>query len=194
MNYCFCASPHCHSTRNRVHLCSRLILSVASKRVHVRKKRVLIGCKSDMFWRQTFKVWSRRLLSTWFVFAQQNQSLQDFQTLRIIFGGKCAVSEREMWLKVVKNEIWVERVDQKEINNLPLAWQFALMAVKIQMFGDKTRHVWHPITTCFFCLMSTLRCKRQYNAQQCSTCWMVLWMLCDIMEVGLFNDCWTGAP
>ena len=36
-------------------------MSVASKRVHVRKKHVLIGCKSDMFWRQTFEVWSRRL-------------------------------------------------------------------------------------------------------------------------------------
>ena len=126
---------------NRVHLRSRLILSVASKLVHVGKKHVLIGCKSNMFWRQTFEVWRSWLLLTWFVFAQQNQSLQDFQTLRIIFGGKCGVSEREMWLKVVKNEIWVERVDQKQINNLPLAWQFALTAVKIQMFGDKTRHV-----------------------------------------------------
>ena len=55
-----------------------------------------------------------------------------------------------MWLKVVKNEIWAERADQKQINNLPLAWQFALTAVKLQMFGDKTRHVWYPITTCFF--------------------------------------------
>ena len=38
--------------------------SVASRRVHVRKRPVLIGCKHDMFWRQTFEVWSGRLLST----------------------------------------------------------------------------------------------------------------------------------
>ena len=29
---------------------------VTSKRVHVRKKRVLIGCKHDIFWRHTFEV------------------------------------------------------------------------------------------------------------------------------------------
>ena len=40
------------------------ISSVASKRVHVRKKRVLIGCKHDIFWRHTFEVWSKRPLST----------------------------------------------------------------------------------------------------------------------------------
>ena len=40
------------------------IPSVASKRAHARKKHVLIGCKSDMFWRQTIEVWSSRLLST----------------------------------------------------------------------------------------------------------------------------------
>ena len=47
-----------------------------------------------------------------------------------------------MWLKVVKNEIGAERPDQKQINqinNLPLARQFALKAIKLQMFGDKTR-------------------------------------------------------
>ena len=48
---------------------------------------------------------------------------------------------KEYALKLRKNEI----ADQKHINNLPLARQFALTAVKLQMFGDKTRHVWHPI-------------------------------------------------
>ena len=38
--------------------------SVASKCVHVRKKHVLLGCKHDMFCRQTCEVWGRRLLST----------------------------------------------------------------------------------------------------------------------------------
>ena len=41
-------------------------------------------------------------------------------------------------------EIWAEGVGQKHINNLALARQFALTAVKLQMF------VWYPIRTCFF--------------------------------------------
>ena len=40
------------------------IPAATSKRVHVRKKRVLIGCKHDIFWRHTFEVWSKRPLST----------------------------------------------------------------------------------------------------------------------------------
>ena len=36
--------------------------------VYTRGKNVLIGCKHDMFCRQTFDVWSRQLLSTWFCF------------------------------------------------------------------------------------------------------------------------------
>ena len=51
----------------------------------------------------------------------------------------------------------LESGDQKHINNFPLARQFALTAVKLQMFGGKTRQVWHPIRTCFLCLVSTLR-------------------------------------
>ena len=38
-----------------------------------------------------------------------------------------------------------ESADQKHLNNLPLARQPA--AVKLQMFGGKTRHVWQPIRT-----------------------------------------------
>ena len=37
---------------------------------------------------------------------------------------------------------------KKQINNLPLARQFALTAFKLQMFGGKKRHVRHPIRTC----------------------------------------------
>ena len=91
------------------------------------------------------------------VFAQQNILCKNFQTLSIISGGKCAVSEREICLQVKKNEIWPERADQKHINNFALARQFALTAVKLQMFGGKTRHVWHH-----FCLVSTFRCNRRY--------------------------------
>ena len=43
---------------------SPVIPSGASKRAHVKKKHVLIGCKHDMFSRQTFEVWSTLLLST----------------------------------------------------------------------------------------------------------------------------------
>ena len=59
-------------------------------------------------------------------------------------------------MKDEKNELWAERADQKHINNLPLARQFALTAVKLQMFGGKTCHVWHPIRTCFFVSCSHL--------------------------------------
>ena len=53
-----------------------------------------------------------------------------------------AVSERDMpesWEKW--NMSRAELANQKHINNSPLARQFALMAVKLQMFGGKTRHV-----------------------------------------------------
>ena len=62
----------------------------------------------------------------------------------------CAVFEQEICLKVEKNEIWAELVDQKHINNSPLAWQFALMAVKLQMFGGKTPHVCTLLEHVFF--------------------------------------------
>ena len=77
--------------------------------------------------------------------------------LRILSGGKCAVSEQEICLQVEKHKknLRVECAD--------LA--VCLMAVKLQMFADKTRHVWHPIRTCFFCLVSTLRCNQRYIIQ-----------------------------
>ena len=134
----------------------KLLLSVASKYVHVRKKHVVNGGKHDTFCRQTFEVWSRRLLSTWFVFTQKNIFGQMFLYIKNNFGGKCAVSKREICTKAEKNEIWVECADQKHINNLPLVRQFALTADKLLMFGGKTRHVWHPIRTMFFVLYSRL--------------------------------------
>ena len=48
------------------------------------------------------------------------------------------------------------RADQEHVNNLPLAGRFALTAVKRQMFGGKTRHVWHPIRTRCFVLRPRL--------------------------------------
>ena len=54
------------------------MLSVASKHIHVSKKHVPTGCKRDLFCRQTFEVWSRRLLSTWFFFLFFFHSLNPF--------------------------------------------------------------------------------------------------------------------
>ena len=51
----------------------------------------------------------------------------------------------------------MERAGQKHVNYLPLVRQFALTAVKLQMFGRKTHHVWHPsVRTCFFVLCPRL--------------------------------------
>ena len=146
IHFRFCSHKCSHCTKVWHRTYRRLHLSVYTWG----KKHVLTGCKRTMFCSQTFEGWSTRLLSTWFVFAQQNILCKNFQTLRINSGGKCAVSEREKCPQFLKNEIWAERADQKHINNLALAWQFALTAVKLQMFGGKTRHVWHPIRTWFF--------------------------------------------
>ena len=62
---------------------------------------------------QSFEFYNRWLLSTWFVFSQQNILCENFYTSGIICGGKCVVSEREICLKVEKNEIWTEHADQK---------------------------------------------------------------------------------
>ena len=48
----------------------------------------------------------------------------------------------------------------KHINNLPLERQFALMAVKLQMFGGKTRHGTLQ-KKIFFCLVSSFRCNKR---------------------------------
>ena len=38
----------------------------------------------------------------------------------------------------------------KTYKQLSFGATVALTAVKLQMFGGKTPHVWHPIRTCFF--------------------------------------------
>ena len=72
--------------------------------------------------RQTLKVWSTRAVVDLRCFRSTKFSVQDFLTLRIISGGKCAVSEREICLKVKKNKIWAERADQTHVNNLPFCF------------------------------------------------------------------------
>ena len=65
------------------------------------------------------------------------------------------LSEKYAWrLRKMKYER--NALIQSIMNNLPLARQFALTAVKLQMFGGKTRHVWHPIRTRFFVSCSRL--------------------------------------
>ena len=65
------------------------------------------------------------------------------------------LSEKYAWrLRKMKYER--NALIKSTMNNLPLARQFALTAVKLQMFGGKTRHVWHPIRTCFFVSCSRL--------------------------------------
>ena len=48
-------------------------------------------------------------------FCSTKYSLQEFSDLRIISGGKCAVSEWEICMKVEINGIWAESTDQKHI-------------------------------------------------------------------------------
>ena len=96
-------------------------------------------------------------LSASLVFDQQNIHRKTLRRIygvaklqRIILKSKFDFSKLEILLKIEKNERWAGRADQEHVNNLPLARQFALTAVKLQMFGGKTRHVWHPIRTRFF--------------------------------------------
>ena len=87
-------------------------------------------------------------MQTWLVLLRSIQSLEQAAVVDLICLRSTKYSLQEFW--DIKNnlwkqvfffwsrnvpEIWVERTDQKHINNLPLAWQFALMAVKLQMFG-----------------------------------------------------------
>ena len=67
--------------------------------------------------------------------------LQEVLDVKNTFGRQVCCFWARNSLKVEKNEIWAESADQKHINNLPLARQFALTAVEIDMFGGKTRHV-----------------------------------------------------
>ena len=123
--------------------------SVASKHVQVRKKLVLImganmTCLAVKHWKFGVGVCCRLDL-----FLRNKIFLA--RMLRIISGVWCFWAR--ICLKFEKNEIWAKGADQKHINNLPLARQFAfkLMAFKLQMFGcSKTCHVWQPIRTCFF--------------------------------------------
>ena len=69
---------------------SSIFVSVASKRVHVGKRHVLIGYKRHMFWRQhsKFVVGGCCRLHLFSL----NKIFFARITLRIISGGKCAVS------------------------------------------------------------------------------------------------------
>ena len=56
--------------------------------------------------------------------------------LKIISGGKCAVSEREISLKVQKNEIWAERTEQ------------LTFGATVCFYGCQTSNLWQQNTSC----------------------------------------------
>ena len=138
---------------------SHVLPSVASKRVHMRKKHVRTGSKHDMFCRQTCEVWSKRLLLI--CCRSSKYSLQEFLDVKNNFWRQvCCFWARNMpesWEKWnMSGAHW-----SKTYKQLTFGVTVALTAVKLQMFGGKTRHVWHPNRTCFFYLVSTLRCNRR---------------------------------
>ena len=134
-------------------------MSILAIRSNIRSETISMPSYSlkDQNWPIIFGIQLMRihLLAFWKIpsVASKRVHVRKNHGLRIISGGKCAVSEREIGLKVEKNEIsgGAKLADQKHMNNVPLARQrAALTAVKLQMFGGKTRHVWQPIRTWFF--------------------------------------------
>ena len=110
-----------------------------------------IGCKHDMFWRQTFEVWSRRLLSTSFVFAQQNKLFfvellevkNNFWRQACCFWAENMPESWEKW-----NRGWT--CWSKTCKQLTFGGTVCFNGCQTQMFADKTCHVWPPIRTRFF--------------------------------------------
>ena len=130
--------------------------------------------------RRTVEVWVgvRRMftckvdncLLTWFDFDQQNIHRKTLRRIsgavklqRIILKSKCAVSVREILLKIVKNKRWVERAHQKHVNNLTFG-------ATVCFNGCRTSNVWRQNTLTVsgtllepvFCLVSKPRCNRRY--------------------------------
>ena len=64
---------------------------------------------------------------------------------RIIHKNKCAVSEREILLKIEKNKRWAERADQKHVNNLTFD-------TTVCFNGCQTSNVCRQNTSCLSCV------------------------------------------
>ena len=85
-----------------------------SKHVHVRKKHVIIrGANMTCFAAKYSKFGVAVVVDFINVYTLQNIYIY---TIRIISGGKCAISEREICPKVEKSKILADHTDQKHIN------------------------------------------------------------------------------
>ena len=99
-------------------------------------------CRYRRLQLQTFEVWSRRFLSTWFIFAQQNIRGNNVKTLRIISGGKCVVSERE----IIMPKSW-EKWNMSGMRWSKTYKQLSFGAT-VSFNGCQTSNVWRQNTSC----------------------------------------------
>ena len=101
-------------------------------------------------------------LLTWFVFDQQNIHCTAVRRIcgvlklqRIILKSKCDVSEWEIpWYYWKLRKIFktcADCADQKHVINLTFGLTVCFNGYQLQMFGNKTSHVWHPILEQVFC-------------------------------------------
>ena len=157
---------------------------VTSKYVHVTKKHVLIGWKQDMLIAAKLLKFGVALdknvqckvgscLLTWFVFDQQNIHCTAVRRIcgvlklqRIILKSKCDVSEWEIpWYYWKLRKIFktcADCADQKHVINLTFGLTVCFNGYQLQMFGNKTSHVCHPILEHVFCLLSMFWCNQRY--------------------------------
>ena len=89
-------------------------------------------------------------MSTLFVFDQQTIHRKTLRRIsgvlklqRIILESKCAISEREIILKIEKNKRRAERANQKHVNNLTFGATvcFKCLVAKYIMSGTPLEHV-----------------------------------------------------
>ena len=133
----------------------KAIPSIASKRVNGRKKHAIITCKHDSFGAKHSKFGVADVAGL-ICFCSTKSSLQEFLDVKNTFWRQvCCFWARNMpaswekWNKLMSVTCWSGAT-------------VCLTAVKIQMFGGKTRHVWHATRTIVsFCLVSTFRCNRR---------------------------------
>ena len=97
-------------------------------------------------------------LSTLFVFDQQTIHRKTLRRIsgvlklqRIILESKCAISEREIILKIENNKRRAERANQKHVNNLTFGATVCFNGCqKTSNVWWQIHHVWHSIRTRFF--------------------------------------------
>ena len=72
---------------------------------YVSNKHVLIGCKHDLFCPPNIRSLEQAAVVDLIRFRSTKYSLQELLDVKLLSGGKCTDSEREICLKVEKNEI-----------------------------------------------------------------------------------------